>query len=156
MTADSPVKLLLWLGDSRRRLRDFPQLARQRAGFELFEVQQGQEPSDWKSMRTVGDGVKETMKKRLKVERGSNNVFEDLGFSSEEAENLQLRAQLMSKIRAVARGMTQAEAAKRFGVTQPRLNDVLRGKIDKFSLDALVNMLASAGMRVELRVKKAA
>jgi len=96
------------------------------------------------------------MKKRLKVERGSNNVFEDLGFSSEEAENLQLRAQLMSKIRAVARGMTQAEAAKRFGVTQPRLNDVLRGKIDKFSLDALVNMLASAGMRVELRVKKAA
>jgi len=59
MTADSPVKLLLWLGDSRRRLRDFPQLARQRAGFELFEVQQGQEPSDWKPMRTVGDGVKE-------------------------------------------------------------------------------------------------
>lgn len=96
------------------------------------------------------------MKRRLKVERGSGNVFEDLGFSSEEAENLQLRAQLMSKIRAVARGMTQAEAAKRFGVTQPRLNDVLRGKIDKFSLDALVNMLASAGMRVELRVKRAA
>lgn len=96
------------------------------------------------------------MKKRLRIERGSSDVFEDLGFSSGEAENLQLRAQLMSKIRAVARGMTQAEAAKRFGVTQPRLNDVLRGKIDKFSLDALVNMLAAAGMRVELRVKKAA
>lgn len=62
----------------------------------------------------------------------------------------------MSKIRSVTRDMTQAQAAKRFGVTQPRINDLLRGKIDKFSLDALVNMLATAGMRVELRVKKAA
>ncbi|HEY5567408.1 MAG TPA: helix-turn-helix transcriptional regulator [Gammaproteobacteria bacterium] len=96
------------------------------------------------------------MKKRLKVERGSGNVFADLGFSSGEAENLLLRAQLMSKIRALAGGMTQAQAAKHFGVTQPRLNDLLRGKIDKFSLDALVKMLSAAGMRVELRVKKAA
>ena len=62
----------------------------------------------------------------------------------------------MSEIRQVARGMTQAQAAKRFGVPQPRLNDVPRGKIEKFSLDALVNMLAAAGMHVELRVKKAA
>ncbi len=96
------------------------------------------------------------MKTRLKIDRGSGNVFEDVGFSAGEAENLLLRAQLMSKIRSVARGMTQAQAAKRFGVSQPRLNDVLRGKIDKFSLDALVNMLAAAGLRVELRVKKAA
>lgn len=77
------------------------------------------------------------MKTRPKIERGSSNVFEDLGFSPGEAENLILRAQLMSKIRTVARGMTQAQAAKRLGVSQPRLNDVLRGKIDKFSLDAL-------------------
>jgi predicted XRE-type DNA-binding protein len=62
----------------------------------------------------------------------------------------------MSEIREVVRGTTQAQAAKRFGITQPRLNDLLRGKIDKFSLDALVNILAAAGMRVELRVKKAA
>ena len=52
--------------------------------------------------------------------------------------------------------MTQAQAAKRFGVSQPRINDLLRGKIEKFSLDALVNMLAAAGLRVEMRVKKAA
>jgi predicted XRE-type DNA-binding protein len=96
------------------------------------------------------------MKRRLKMDRVSGNVFEDLGFSPGEAENLMLRAQLMSKIRTEARGMTQAQAAKRFGVSQPRLNDVLRGKIDKFSLDALVNMLAAAGLRVEMRVKKAA
>ena len=96
------------------------------------------------------------MKARAKTQRASGNVFRDLGFAQPEAENLLLRAQLMSEIREAARGMTQSEAAKRFGVTQPRVNDLLRGKIDKFSLDALVNMLAKAGMRVELRVKKAA
>ena len=93
---------------------------------------------------------------RLKVTRGSGNVFADVGFGAEEAENLQLRAQLMSRICDVARGDTQREAAKKFGVSQPRLNDLMRGKIDKFSLDALVNMLAHAGMRIELKVRKAA
>ena len=98
------------------------------------------------------------MTERLKMERGSGNVFADIGFSSDEAQNLQLRSDLMSRIeRFVKRsGMTQTEAARALGVTQPRLNDLLRGRIDKFSLDALVNMLGRAGMRVELRVKKAA
>lgn len=96
------------------------------------------------------------MKEKLKITRGSGNVFLDVGFPPGEAENLLLRAQLMSQVRDAVRGMSQREAAKRFGVTQPRLNDLLRGKIDKFSLDALVNMLARAGLRVELRVKKAA
>lgn len=96
------------------------------------------------------------MSERMKMERGSGNVFIDVGFPPAEAENLLLRAQLMSKIRSAARGVAQKDAAKRFGVTQPRLNDLLRGKIEKFSLDALVTMLSNAGMRVELRVKKAA
>jgi predicted XRE-type DNA-binding protein len=88
--------------------------------------------------------------------RGTSNIFADLGFGSGEADNLPLRAQLMSRIRDAAKGLAQREAADRFGVSQPRLNDLLRGKIDKFSLDALVNMLGRAGLRVELRVKKAA
>ena len=96
------------------------------------------------------------MSEKLKRTRGSGNVFLDVGFPPEEAENLLLRAQLMSRIRDVARGATQREAAKQLGVSQPRLNDLMRGKIGKFSLDALVNMLAHAGMRVELKVKKAA
>ncbi|NWF86191.1 MAG: XRE family transcriptional regulator [Bryobacteraceae bacterium] len=87
---------------------------------------------------------------------GSGNVFRDLGFPEAEAQNLLLRADLMSKVRAAARGMTQVQAAKRFGVSQPRINDLLKGRIEKFSLDALVNMLATAGMRVEVRVRKAA
>ena len=96
------------------------------------------------------------MTERLKRTGGSGNVFLDVGFTPDEAENLLLRAQLMSRIRDVARGMTQREAAKQLDVSQPRLNDLLRGKINKFSLDALVNMLAHAGMRVQLTVKKAA
>ncbi|OFZ99840.1 MAG: hypothetical protein A3H35_00395 [Betaproteobacteria bacterium RIFCSPLOWO2_02_FULL_62_17] len=96
------------------------------------------------------------MSTKLKMTRGSGNVFLDVGFSPSEAENLLLRAQLMDRVRDAAKGATQREAAKRFGITQPRLNDLLRGRIDKFSLDALVNMLGNAGMRVELRVKKAA
>ena len=92
----------------------------------------------------------------MDVERGSGNVFEDVGFSPGRTQHLQLRAQLMSTIRAEARGMTHAQVARRFGVTPPRMNDLLRGKIDQFSLDALVILLASAGLRVEMRVKKAA
>ena len=53
-------------------------------------------------------------------------------------------------------GLTQAQAAKQFGVTQPRISDLMRGKIDLFSLDTLVNMLAAAGLRVEMKLKKAA
>ncbi len=52
--------------------------------------------------------------------------------------------------------LTQAQAAKQFGVTQPRISDLMRGKIDLFSLDTLVNMLAAAGLRVEIKLKKAA
>lgn len=93
---------------------------------------------------------------KIRMERGSGNVFADIGFPPEEAQNLLLRAQLMSRIREAAEGLTQAEAARRFGVTQPRINDLLRGKIERFSLDALVNMLAKAGLRVAIQVRKAA
>ena len=98
------------------------------------------------------------MREKLKLTRGSGNIFLDLGFSKDEAENLKLRAELMMKIENFYRlsGTTQAEAARQLGLTQPRLNDLLKGKIDKFSLDALVNMLAKAGMRIEVKVKKAA
>jgi predicted XRE-type DNA-binding protein len=54
-----------------------------------------------------------------------------------------------------ATGMTQSEAAKQLGVTQPRISDLTRGKVDLFSIDSLVNMLGSAGLHVDIRVKKA-
>jgi len=87
-----------------------------------------------------------------KVTRSSGNVFKDLGFSTEEAEHLKLRSDLMIHLRKLieARGLTQAQAAALFGVTQPRISDLVRGKIDVFSIDTLVSMLASAGVRVKI------
>lgn len=98
------------------------------------------------------------MSSKVKITEGSGNVFIDVGFPPEEAANLLLRSELMMRIERWVKtsGMTQAKAAAHFGITQPRLNDLLRGKIGKFSLDALVNMAVRAGMRVEMRVRKAA
>ena len=151
------IKPLCWLGDSLDRVREFAPEARARIGFDAQDFQAGHRScDDALSPADPRDQESTLMKARAKTQRGSGNVFRDLGFSQPEAENLLLRAQLMSEIREAARGMTQSEAAKQFGVTQPRVNDLLRGKIDKFSLDALVNMLAKAGLRVELRIRKAA
>jgi predicted XRE-type DNA-binding protein len=98
------------------------------------------------------------MKEKLKRIRGSNNIFLDLGFDKAEAENLKLRFDLMMKIEDFYRdsSMTQAAAAKVLGLTQPRLNALLKGKIGLFSLDALVNIASRAGLNVRLVVKKAA
>lgn len=98
------------------------------------------------------------MTKRLKIEKGSGNIFRDLGFPPGEAQNLIMRAELMIKIEQFVRksGMTQKEAARLLGITQPRLNLLLKRKIELFSLDALVNMVARVGMQVKLTVRKAA
>jgi predicted XRE-type DNA-binding protein len=85
----------------------------------------------------------------------STSVWDALVDSPEEAENLRLRSKLMRAITRTVKGweVSQKEAAKRLHVTQPRLNDLLKGKIDKFSLDALVNMLASANLEIDVTVK---
>ena len=90
----------------------------------------------------------------MKIERSTGNVFRDIGFGPKEAESLRLRAQLMVEVRRLirARKLTQRAAAKLLGVTQPRISDLIRGKIDLFSIDTLVNMLARGGMRVKLRI----
>ncbi|WP_205833017.1 helix-turn-helix domain-containing protein [Azohydromonas caseinilytica] len=84
-----------------------------------------------------------------------NNVFDALADTPEEAANLKARAELMRALSAlVARqGWTQAEAARRCGVTQPRMNDLLRGRISRFSLDALVNMAAACGQQVHIELQ---
>lgn len=87
--------------------------------------------------------------------RGASvNVFRDLGFTAREAENLRLRSELMIELckRIDARGLTQAQAAEWLGVTQPRISDLTRGKIELFSIDGLVEMLGHAGARVTFRV----
>ena len=89
---------------------------------------------------------------------GSDNVFRDLGFPEGEAQNLLLRADLVVHIRKVIEklGLTQAEAAKRASITQPRMNDLVKGRTEKFTLDAMVNVAAQLGYIVKLSLKKAA
>lgn len=98
------------------------------------------------------------MVEKLKYVRGSDNIFTDLGFPKAEAENLKMRADLMIRIVDFYKksGMTQAAAAKMLGITQPRLNALLKGKISLFSLDALVNIANRAGLNVRLVVRRAA
>ena len=90
-----------------------------------------------------------------KIRRSTGNVFRDLDFDPEEAENLKLRSTLMIALSKMikARRLTQAKAAALFGVTQPRVSDLIRGKIDRFSVDTLVAMLGHAGARVQLVVR---
>jgi len=70
------------------------------------------------------------------------------------AENMKLRSSLMLALKEhiAKEGLTQSAAAKKFGVTQPRMSDLIRGRIDLFAIDTLVNMLATAGIRVELHI----
>lgn len=91
-----------------------------------------------------------------KIRRGSNNVFADLGFDPEEAEHLRIRADLMVELSKLIqdRGLTQTEAAEILGVTQPRISDLTRGKIDRFSIDTLVAMLGHAGIAVRFSTKR--
>lgn len=86
------------------------------------------------------------------------SVWDALEDTSAEAENMKLRSALMTALKQhiVRAEMSQAQAAKLFGVTQPRVSDLMRGKINLFGLDALVNMAAAAGLQVEMRVRRAA
>lgn len=90
----------------------------------------------------------------VRARRSSGNVFKDLGFGEDEAENLKVRADLMIELSKLieAQGLTQAAAAELLGVTQPRVSDLVRGKIDRFSVDSLIEMLGHAGARVSVVV----
>lgn len=90
-----------------------------------------------------------------RARRSSGNVYRDLGFSPEEAENLRARSDLMIQLTKIikTRRLTQAAAAKWLGVTQPRISDLMRGKINRFSIDSLVEMLGHAGLRVSFILK---
>lgn len=86
------------------------------------------------------------------------SVWDAIENTPEEAENMKLRSVLMAALKQhIARSeMTQAQAAQRFGVTQPRVSDLMRGKINLFALDALVNLAAAAGLHIEMQVRDAA
>jgi predicted XRE-type DNA-binding protein len=92
----------------------------------------------------------------VRVRRSSGNVFKDLGFSEDEAENLKIRSDLMIELTQLleTQGLSQTAAAKLLGVTQPRVSDLVRGKIDRFSVDSLIEMLGHAGASVSFVVSR--
>ncbi len=85
--------------------------------------------------------------------KSSGNVFVDLGYSSDEAAILQMRADLMANLRKFikARKFTQSKAAEMLGISQSRVSDLTRGKWEKFSLEMLIILATKAGMRVTLK-----
>ena len=92
----------------------------------------------------------------VRVRHSTGNVFKDLGFGEDEAENLKIRADLMIELTKLieAQELTQAAAAKLLGVTQPRVSDLMRGKIDRFSVDSLIEMLGHVGASVSVLVTR--
>ncbi len=87
-----------------------------------------------------------------------SNIWDAIEDTPTEAENMKLRSVLLTALKNhISRTeITQAQAAKLFGVTQPRISDLMRGKINLFGLDALVNMATAAGLHIELRIHEAA
>jgi predicted XRE-type DNA-binding protein len=91
------------------------------------------------------------------MQKTFDDVFDALAHTPAEAANMKARAELLSALRKCVRGweVTQQAAATRLGITRPRLNDLMRGKLGKFSLDALVNLTAAAGLALEIKVAAA-
>lgn len=100
--------------------------------------------------------MKRTKKRaRIKITQSTGNVFRDLGFSTVEAEHLLVRADLLIHLQSViaSRKLTQAKAARILHVTQPRVSDLLRGRIDLFSTDSLIDMLARLDVHLRIVLK---
>ncbi|HXF15864.1 MAG TPA: XRE family transcriptional regulator [Burkholderiales bacterium] len=89
-----------------------------------------------------------------KITKSSGNVFLDLGFPPHEAAVMLLRAQLAEALRAwmEQEGFTQADAARKLGIAQPRVSEITRGKVELLSLDYLVGLCAKAGIPVKMRL----
>lgn len=93
---------------------------------------------------------------RSMLERSTGNVFRDMGFGPKESASLRIRADLMIELSELLqrRGLTQAAAAKLMGVTQPRVSDLVRGRIELFSIDTLIDMISRAGGEVRVAVRR--
>ena len=150
------MKPVQFLGDSLQCVRDFPVDARHDTGRQLDKVPRGLQPDDFKLTPTIGRGAAEI---RIRDDAGNFRVIctARLADTPEQAANLRARAELMRQIAAIVRKnrWTQTEAAQRCGITQPRMNDLLRGRVSRFSLDALVNIATAIGRSVHVDLEPA-
>lgn len=106
------------------------------------------------NQKPAGGAKKKRANDPVRMRRGSGNVFRDLGFPESEAHILALRSELMIRIEKVVKrsGLTQAAAARRLAIEQPKLNALLRGKLSHFDLNTLVTIATRAGLRVEFEI----
>jgi predicted XRE-type DNA-binding protein len=104
--------------------------------------------------RRVGQHVGGRSGHSRHVTAAGDNIFRDLGFPPDKAENLRLRADLMMALRQIIDGLPQSDAACMLGVSQPRISHLTRGKIGMFTIDTLVNMLGHAGGGLRVTIKR--
>jgi predicted XRE-type DNA-binding protein len=144
------------VGSSLDDLRDFPKSARRETGFQLDKVQNGEDADDWKPA-SQGSVPRSSDEEKVIVKTFAS-VWDAIEDSQSEAASMKARSQLMRVLQKTVRGwnISQKAAADRLGLTQPRLNDLLRGKIDKFSLDALFDLAGRVGLKVSIALRKAA
>ena len=198
------MKGIEFLGASLKMVREFPALAKREAGHQLDRVQRGLDPTDWKPMTSVGQGVREiriqhegqyrviyvaTFKEKVYVlhafqkktqktsrqdldaaKRALNEVLREATVMSEKTqfesvwdaleddpvrrENLKLRSELMITISETIkeRGLKQQDAAELLHISQPRVSALLKGKIEEFRLDTLVDLAHRLGLHVSINV----
>jgi predicted XRE-type DNA-binding protein len=162
-----PLRPLLWIASSKRDYREFPTRVQYNFGFELFVAQSGQHPPSGKLLkldqaaiasrrarfcRTIQEGDR-MMARKVKVEMGSGNIFADLGLPDAEAHFL--KAQIVSEIYRLTneRKLTQAQAGKRMGISQPEVSRMFKGNFREYSIDRLMGFLTSFDRDVEIVVK---
>lgn len=143
------MKPVEFCGSALADLKRFPEKARREAGRQLRRVQHGLDPHDWKPVTALPNTGIRTVKTQQ-----FDSVWDALEDTPEAAQNMTLRSDLMIALEEYIKRnkMSQARAAQLFGVTQPRVSDLVRGKIELFSLDSLINMAVAAGMKIELRI----
>jgi predicted XRE-type DNA-binding protein len=165
------LKRVTFHGDSLARLRDFPEEARREAGHELYQVQNGRcracaacirEEDAEDSAAGLGARRSEAAAAQARIAMTRPQTYANVWDALEDRPNLAatmtMRSEVMIAIKEKVRSWdtTQAQAARRLGITQPRLNDLLHGKINKFSLDTLMTLATRAGLKVKIAVRSAA
>lgn len=152
-------KLLYWEGSSKKDFKQFPVPVQKDMGIALFVVQLGRTPESAKPLKGLGSGVYELVgdheMTRKKTLQGTDNVLADLGF--EDAEELSAKVVLAVKLNDLVdrRGLNQTEAANITGMTQPKISQVKRYKLQNISLERLMQALVSLDQEVEIVVRPA-
>ena len=125
----------------------------------MSTIQKGKSPRKSRSVRAVrerriGQRAGELLPGTSHVTPSGRNIFLDLGFPPDEAENLKIRSLMMTALGRIIEDLPQREAALLLGTTQPRVSHLARGRIDLFTIDTLVNMLAHAGARMRISISR--